>query len=121
MPGCSGEPVVTNARAYYTTRAAAGASAPGIPHALFFGADRSCTTRADRAAGWRTPLRQRPSSRRRDGAGSQSTYPHHILHKLQADTSIAWPPPPPLVYTHSIFRPPHHTPPYPHTYTTQYV
>src|SRR5258708_24105478 len=34
MPGCSGGPVVTNARAYYTTRAAAGASAPGIPHAL---------------------------------------------------------------------------------------
>jgi hypothetical protein len=26
--------VVTNARVYYTTRAAAGASAPGIPHAL---------------------------------------------------------------------------------------
>jgi len=26
---------VTNARAYYTTRAAAGALAPGIPHALF--------------------------------------------------------------------------------------
>jgi hypothetical protein len=34
MPGCSGGPVVTNARVYYTTRAAAGASAPGIPHAL---------------------------------------------------------------------------------------
>jgi hypothetical protein len=27
--------VVTNARAFYTTRAAAGALAPGIPHALF--------------------------------------------------------------------------------------
>jgi len=27
--------VVTNARAIYTTRAAAGALAPGIPHALF--------------------------------------------------------------------------------------
>jgi len=26
--------VVTNARVYYTTRAATGASAPGIPHAL---------------------------------------------------------------------------------------
>jgi hypothetical protein len=26
--------VVTNARAFYTTRAAAGARAPGIPHAL---------------------------------------------------------------------------------------
>src|SRR5258708_38325133 len=34
MPGCSGGLVVTNARVYYTTRAAAGASAPGIPHAL---------------------------------------------------------------------------------------
>jgi hypothetical protein len=34
MPGCSGGLVVTNARAYYTPRAAAGASAPGIPHAL---------------------------------------------------------------------------------------
>src|SRR5258708_36913920 len=34
MPGCSGGPVVTNARVYYTTRAAARASAPGIPHAL---------------------------------------------------------------------------------------
>ena len=34
MPGDSGVTVVTNARAYYTTRAAAGASAPGIPCAL---------------------------------------------------------------------------------------
>src|SRR5258707_5337518 len=34
MPGCSGGLVVTNARVYYTTRAAAGASARGIPHAL---------------------------------------------------------------------------------------
>jgi hypothetical protein len=37
MPGCSGGPVVTNARVYYTPRAAAGASAPGIPHALMGG------------------------------------------------------------------------------------
>src|SRR5258708_14661110 len=37
MPGCSGGPVVTNARVYYTPRAAAGASAPGIPHALLGG------------------------------------------------------------------------------------
>jgi hypothetical protein len=35
MPGVSGATVVTNARVYYTTRAAAGALAPGIPHALF--------------------------------------------------------------------------------------
>jgi hypothetical protein len=35
MPGCSGVTVVTNARVYYTPRAAAGASAPGIPCALF--------------------------------------------------------------------------------------
>jgi hypothetical protein len=34
MPGVSGVTVVTNARATYTTRAAAGASAPGIPCAL---------------------------------------------------------------------------------------
>ena len=34
MPGVSGVLVVTNARATYTTRAAAGARAPGIPHAL---------------------------------------------------------------------------------------
>jgi hypothetical protein len=34
MPGCSGGLVVTNARVYCTPRAAAGASAPGIPHAL---------------------------------------------------------------------------------------
>src|SRR5260221_11032127 len=34
MPGCSGGPVVTNARVYYTSRAAAGATAPGMPHAL---------------------------------------------------------------------------------------
>jgi hypothetical protein len=34
MPGVSGVTVVTNARAFYTTRAAAGASAPGIPCAL---------------------------------------------------------------------------------------
>ena len=34
MPGVSGVLVVTNARAIYTTRAAAGAPAPGIPCAL---------------------------------------------------------------------------------------
>jgi len=34
MPGDSSVTVVTNARAYYTPRAAAGASAPGIPCAL---------------------------------------------------------------------------------------
>jgi len=34
MPGDSGVTVVTNARVTYTTRAAAGASAPGIPCAL---------------------------------------------------------------------------------------
>jgi hypothetical protein len=34
MPGDSGVTVVTNARVYYTPRAAAGASAPGIPCAL---------------------------------------------------------------------------------------
>ena len=34
MPGVSGVTVVTNARVTYTTRAAAGASAPGIPRAL---------------------------------------------------------------------------------------
>jgi hypothetical protein len=34
MPGVSGATVVTHARAYYTTRAAAGARASGIPHAL---------------------------------------------------------------------------------------
>jgi hypothetical protein len=36
MPGDSGVTVVTNARAFYTTRAAAGASAPGIPCALCY-------------------------------------------------------------------------------------
>jgi hypothetical protein len=35
MPGVSGVTVVTNARAFYTARAAAGASAPGIPCALY--------------------------------------------------------------------------------------
>jgi hypothetical protein len=35
--GCFGVSVVTNARAIYTTRAAAGALAPGIPHALPLG------------------------------------------------------------------------------------
>jgi hypothetical protein len=34
MPGDPGVSVVTNARVFYTTRAAAGARAPGIPHAL---------------------------------------------------------------------------------------
>jgi hypothetical protein len=34
MPGDSGVLVVTNARVTYTTRAAAGAPAPGIPCAL---------------------------------------------------------------------------------------
>src|SRR5260221_10076215 len=54
MPGCSGGPVVTNARVYYTTRAAAGASAPGIPHALMGG--KFSTTRAHRAAGSRSRI-----------------------------------------------------------------
>jgi hypothetical protein len=54
MPGCSGGLVVTNARVYYTTRAAAGASAPGIPHALVFRAEVLGTTRADQAAGSRS-------------------------------------------------------------------
>jgi hypothetical protein len=35
MPDCSGVLVVTNARAFYTTRAAAGALASGIPRAFF--------------------------------------------------------------------------------------
>jgi hypothetical protein len=35
MPGVCGVLVVTNARVYYPPRAAAGALAPGIPHALF--------------------------------------------------------------------------------------
>jgi len=35
MPDVSGGPVVTNARAFYTTRAAAGALASGIPRAFF--------------------------------------------------------------------------------------
>src|SRR5580704_12026873 len=37
MPGDPGAIVVTNARAFYTTRAAVGARAPGIPHALCLG------------------------------------------------------------------------------------
>jgi hypothetical protein len=57
MPGDPGATVVTNARAYYSTRAAAGATGTrhsplppwGSAHALF-GADHSCTTRAHRAA-----------------------------------------------------------------------
>jgi hypothetical protein len=56
MPGCSGGLVVTNARVYYTPRAAAGASAPGIPHALYW-AEVSCTTRAHRAARMRRCIR----------------------------------------------------------------
>ena len=43
--GCFGVSVVTNARAFYTPRAAAGALAPGIPHALTWAED-SGTTRA---------------------------------------------------------------------------
>ena len=54
--GCFGVSVVTNARAIYTTRAAAGALAPGIPHALPW-AKRTGTARADRAAGSRIPVR----------------------------------------------------------------
>ena len=55
MPGCSGGPVVTNARVYYTPRAAAGASAPGIPHALAGG--EFSITRAHRVAGMRRCIR----------------------------------------------------------------
>jgi hypothetical protein len=50
----SGVTVVTNARVYYTTRAAAGAS--GARHSLrplFFEGQRFCTTRTHRAAGRR--------------------------------------------------------------------
>src|SRR5260370_30197504 len=53
MAGCYGGHLVTNARAYYTTGAAAGASAPGIPQDLNW-AKNSCTTGAHRAAGSRS-------------------------------------------------------------------
>ena len=57
MPGCSGGPVVTNARVYYTTRAAAGASAPGIPHALVnSGRTNLSKTRTHCAAGMRSRI-----------------------------------------------------------------
>src|SRR3954469_12513960 len=58
MPGVSGVTVVTNARVFYTTRAAAGAS--GARHSLrplIFEGQRSCTTRANRAARIRTHIR----------------------------------------------------------------
>ena len=48
MPGVSGVTVVTNARVFYHTRAAAGARAPGIPHALM--GEGPCKTRAQCAA-----------------------------------------------------------------------
>src|SRR5258708_9798454 len=55
MPGCSGGPVVTNARVYYTPRAAAGASgARHSPRPRFSWADGSCKTRANHAAGLQT-------------------------------------------------------------------
>src|SRR5271154_400966 len=50
MPGDPGVLVVTNARATYTTRAAAGARAPGIPHALSGGRKIPGNPRAFRAA-----------------------------------------------------------------------
>src|ERR1700730_642654 len=49
--GCFGVSVVTNARAFYITRAAAGALAPGIPHALFgrkLNANLGCTAPRER-------------------------------------------------------------------------
>ena len=55
MPGVSGVTVVTNARAYYSTRAAAGAPAPGIPCALCIqGGKFTGKPRADRAARMRS-------------------------------------------------------------------
>src|SRR5690348_745857 len=51
MPDVSGGPVVTNARAFYTTRAAAGASSSGISCALdFLWAREFCKTRTHRVA-----------------------------------------------------------------------
>jgi hypothetical protein len=55
MPGVSGVTVVTNARAFYPTRAAAGAS--GARHSLLpliLEGQCSCTTRPHRAARTRT-------------------------------------------------------------------
>jgi hypothetical protein len=50
MPGDPGATVVTNSCAFYTLRTRLRVQpAPGIPHALCW-ADRSCTTRAHRAA-----------------------------------------------------------------------
>jgi len=49
--GCPGEPVVTNARVYYTPRAAAGATDTRLSlRPLFFGSRNSHTTRAHRVA-----------------------------------------------------------------------
>jgi hypothetical protein len=54
MPGVSGVTVVTNACAFYTPHAAAGASsAPAFPAPSDFQWAMSCTTRAHRAAGLR--------------------------------------------------------------------
>src|SRR5437879_1550931 len=52
MPGYSGEPVVTTLVCLFCfTHEAAGASTPGIPHALVcFRANAPCTTRAHPAA-----------------------------------------------------------------------
>src|SRR3954454_13206466 len=58
MPDVSGGPVVTNARAFYTTRAAAGALSARhflrlllkVACALFFGANTHSKTRAHRVA-----------------------------------------------------------------------
>jgi hypothetical protein len=52
MPGCSGGLVVTTRVLSTFAHEAAGASAPGIPHALYWAKDL-CTTRARRAAGMR--------------------------------------------------------------------
>jgi hypothetical protein len=49
MPGCSGVTVVTNARAFYTTRAAAGASSArhSLRPLIFRGQEVQDKTRAD--------------------------------------------------------------------------
>src|SRR5580704_13678856 len=92
MPGDLGATVVTNARAFYSTRAAAGASGTrhsplppwGSARSLYFGAKDSCTTRAYHVAGMLRCIL--PSLRaKRSNPLLFSLLPHGLLRVARKD------------------------------------
>jgi len=93
MPDCSGVLVVTNARAFYTTRSAAGALASGIPRAFFWRSpapfrgwflQASGASRREKiAACWKADMDFRLADRLRNGK------PVSTFHELEA-VRVLW-------------------------------